>query len=218
MINFVKGLMIGIAMAAPVGPLALLCIRRSLSRGYIAGATTAVGIALADGFYALVAALGVSAVSLFVLARREFLFIAGGIALIIIGVTGLDAPPLVHERDLPQLKGNGPITTLLQTMLITLTNPMTIISFLAAFSAVGFEGFQETDAAIVIALGVCAGSLIWFLLLSTIVAYFRSRVTPTIYRFINRTSGSLLIIYGVLLLLDATYSILFKSYLSSRFF
>lgn len=220
MVNFFKGIMIGIAMAAPVGPLALLCIRRSLSRGLPAGAMTSLGIALADGFYALVAALGLSAFSTFVLAHREYLFIAGGIALIIIGIKGLKNPPVLQENPLhiSQLKGRGLLTILLQTIVITLTNPMTIVSFLAAFSAFGFGGFQNTSDAIRIAVGVCLGSLIWFLLLSSTVAYFRTRVTPTIYKFINTISGTLLIVYGALFLLDAAWAFVFKMHLSSRLF
>ncbi len=220
MINFIKGIMIGIAMAAPVGPLALLCIRRSLTKGFRAGAATSFGIALADGFYALVAALGLSALSTFVLARREYLFIAGGVTLIALGVKALRNPPVFNENahKIEQYTGPGIIATILQTMLITLTNPMTIVSFLAAFSALGLEGYQETTQAIYIALGVSIGSLIWFMLLSATVAHYRTRVTPTIYRFIHMISGSLLIVYGVVFLLDAAGGVIFKTYLSSHFF
>lgn len=205
-------------MAAPVGPLALLCIRRSLTKGFRAGTATSLGIAIADGFYALVAALGLSALSSFVLARREYLFIAGGITLIALGVKALKNPPVFKENAIKinQYTGKGLITTLLQTMIITFTNPMTIVSFLAAFSAFGFEGHQETSQAIFIALGVCIGSLIWFMFLTSTVAYFRTRVTPTIYRFINMISGSLLIVYGVLFLLDAAGGFFLKTYLFSH--
>jgi threonine/homoserine/homoserine lactone efflux protein len=220
MINFLKGTFIGIAMAAPVGPLALLCIRQSLSRGFIAGTATALGIALGDGFYALIAALGLSAFSSFVLGHRQYFFIAGGLALIIFGIASLFSPEPLHEKTLklPRSKGHGFISLLLQTMLLTLTNPMTIVSFIAAFSAVEFKGFEQTTQAICIALGIAVGSFFWFFLMSTIVAYFRTRVTPPIAAFIQRISGSLLIVYGILFLLYATWAILFQSHLSSKFF
>lgn len=216
MINFIKGIIIGFAMAAPVGPLALLCIRQSLTKGLKAGAITAYGIALGDGFYALIAALGLSAFSSFVLAHREYLFVAGGIILIVLGIKGLIAPLPPQEKTIEiPIKARG-LTILLQTMIITLTNPMTILSFVAAFSAFEFERFYDTNEAIYVALGITLGSFFWFLLISATFAYFRTKVTPAIYRIINLISGSLLIVYGTLFLLDAAWAVLFKTYLSSK--
>lgn len=218
MINFLKAIFIGIAMAAPVGPLALLCIRQSLSKGFGAGVATALGIAIADGFYALIAALGISAFSSFVFSYREYFFITGGLALILFGIAGLNASSVQEKNmQIPRLKGQR-LTIFLHTMLITFTNPMTIFAFVAAFSAFEFEGVEEKAQAIYIALGISLGSFIWFLLMSSIVAYFRTRVTPTIYAFINKISGSLLIVYGILFLLDAGWTLFFKRYLSSKLF
>lgn len=210
MITFFKGMIIGIAMAAPVGPLALLCIRRSLTKGYIEGLATALGVALADGFYALIAALGLTAVSSFVLEKKEYLFMGGGILLIMLGARALRNPP---SFNLGPLQRKGFLATLLQTSIITLTNPMTIVTFIAAFAAVGFEG-QEHDLAqaITICLGVFTGSMIWFMLLSFTAAYLRTRVTPYMLWLINAISGSLLIIFGLLFLLDAAWELLAKVY------
>ncbi len=214
MINFFKGILIGIAMAAPVGPLALLCIRRSLTKGHLEGVATGLGVALADGFYALVTALGLSAVSSFVLERKEYLFMGGGIMLVLLGVRALKNPPSLSEADsaLEKLHPKGFITTLLQTSLITLTNPMTIVTFIAAFSAVGFEGQQTPWQATTISLGVFSGSLLWFILLSLTVSYFRKKVTLPVYRMINTVSGALLIGYGIIVLDDAAIELLIKAY------
>ncbi len=214
MINFFKGMIIGIAMAAPVGPLALLCIRRSLSKGPLEGGATALGVALVDGFYALVAALGLSAVSTFVLSKKEYLFIGGGLILILLGARALMHPPVLEEdtKELDQFKKMGFIKTLAQTMVLTLTNPMTLVTFIAAFSAVGFEEHQGGMQAILIATGVFTGSFLWFLALTGTVAYFRDKVTPFIYRTINSVSGVLLIVYGIVFLVDAAGELLYKAY------
>ncbi len=216
MINFFKGILIGIAMAAPVGPLALLCIRRSLTKGHIEGVATGLGVALADGFYALVAALGLSAISLFILERKEYLFMGGGIMLVLLGVRALKNPPSLSEDDLEleKLNPKGFMTTLLQTSLITLTNPMTIVTFIAAFSAVGFQGQQTPWQATTIALGVFCGSLVWFMMLALIVGYFRKKVTPFVYRMINTVSGALLIAYGIIFLGNAARELLIKAFRS----
>ncbi len=216
MINFFKGMLIGIAMAAPVGPLALLCIRRTLTKGPLAGLATALGVALADGFYALVAALGLSVVSIFVLSQREYFFMGGGIILILLGARALLHPPILDEARnvLEQFKRAGFIKTLLQTIALTLTNPMTIVTFIAAFGAVGFESHQTVGQAIVISLGVFSGSLLWFMGLSTIVALLRKKVTPLVYRTINTISGALLVAYGIIFLVDAAAELLYKVYTS----
>ena len=214
MINFFKGMMIGIAMAAPVGPIALLCIRRSLTKGHLAGFATALGVAFADGFYALIASLGLSAISNFVLSQKEYLFMGGGIILILLGVRALKHPPVLKEAEdvIKQFKAKGFISTLFQTTLLTLTNPMTIVAFFAAFSAAGFETHNDPGQAFLICSGVFLGSLLWFMLLSTGVAYFRNRVTPYVYQVINTVSGWLLILFGIGFLGDAALELLYKIY------
>jgi len=210
MINFLKGMFIGLAMAAPVGPLAILCIRRSLAKGYAEGLATASGVALVDGFYALVAALGLTAISSFVLERREYLFMGGGLMLMMLGIRALKNPPQL-KNDV--VKHRGFFTTLIQTMLITLTNPMTIITFIAAFTAVGFEDLQaDISQAIIIAFGVFLGSMSWFMFISFSAAYFRKHLTPYMLWLLNTLSGIILLGFGLLFLIDAAYELLVKVY------
>ena len=209
MINFIKGFIIGIIMAAPLGPLAVLVIKRSLTKGYKEGLATALGISLADGFYALIAALGLSAVSTFVLTRKEYLFMGGGLLLILLGVRALKKPPVL---DAELIKEKGFIPTLLQTMILTLTNPMTIVTFIAAFTAAGFEGQEQVMQAVLICLGVFLGSISWFMVISVISASLRKRVTPYLLNLINTISGSLLILFGVAFLVDAAWELLQKVY------
>lgn len=209
MINFLKGFIIGIIMALPAGPLALLVIKRSFAKGYKEGLATALGVALADGFYALVAALGLTAVSGFVLAKKEYFFMAGGILLILIGIRSLKNPPPASE--IPEEKEF--FATLAQTMLITLTNPMTILMFIAAFTAAGFEGHAESIVQTgLICSGVFLGSMTWFAIISIVSASLRKKVTPYLLQLINTISGLLLIIFGIGFLIDAAWELLEKIY------
>ena len=193
MINFFKGMIIGISMAAPVGPLAILCIRRSL-KGHLEGAATAIGIAFADGLYAFIAALGVTQVHYFLVGKQNYLFMLGGIFLGMLGIHALKTPPSITIKPLKQ---RGFFITLLHTALLTLTNPMTIVTFIAAFAAVGFEGtHQPLDQALLISSGVFCGSVLWFLLLSIGISALKHRLTQTMVIRINTLSGSLLIIFG----------------------
>jgi threonine/homoserine/homoserine lactone efflux protein len=204
-INFFKGLLIGIIMAAPVGPLSILCIRRSLVRGHHAGIATALGIALADGFYAFITALGLGAISSFIIDKKEIFYIIGGILLVFLGIRTLTAPPILHSQP---LKSKGFFITLIQTMFLTLTNPMTIFTFATIAAFLGFEGYtHDRFQAVLISFGVFCGSALWFLMLSTLVAYYRKQLTPFIVT-VNKISGSILIAFGILFIFQALKNVM----------
>lgn len=188
-------------MAAPVGPIAILTIRRSLTKGHYHGIATALGVALADGLYAAVAAFGLTAVSAFLITYRSFLYIVGGLLLIFLGYKAYTSKPVVLQKP---LDGESFFSTMIQTMLLTLTNPMTILTFLAAFAAVGFEGTQhDMHQALLLCLGVFCGSGLWFISLSSLVSHFRTRITPFVFMLINKISGACLMGFGVLFILTA---------------
>lgn len=196
MINniFLKGLIIGISMAAPVGPISILCIRRSITGGHFSGIATALGVALADGFYALVAAFGLTALSAALITLRPILYIFGGSLLFYIGYTAYTTK--IMSLGTP-VKKTDFFTTLFQTTVITLANPMTILTFLAAFAAVGVEKVdREVAQALLISAGVMCGSAAWFLSMSFIVSSVRTRVTPTVFLLINKVSGFILMVFG----------------------
>lgn len=197
---FVKGLILGISMAAPIGPISILCMRRSLTQGYPAGIATALGVALADGLYGLVAALGLTAISSFLIDKKEFLYLFGGILLIFLGIKTLNAMPVASAKP---IKRQGLLTMLLQTIFLTFANPMTIALFIAALAALGFEGkHEDIGQAILVCSGVFFGSLAWFMMLSTIIVQFRSKVSPHILMLINKISGMFLVGFGSLFLLN----------------
>lgn len=210
MTNFIKGFITGFLMATPAGPLAVLTLKRSLTYGYARGLATALGIALADGFYSLIATIGLTTVSGFITGQKEYFFMWGGLLLLFLGARALRNPPTIHTEVLSE---GGFLSTLLHTMLVTLTNPMTLLLFTTAFSAIGFEGDIGTaDQALLICSGVFLGSITWFAMISIIAASLRRWVTPRMITLINTISGSLLLFFGFVLLIDAGWELLSKTY------
>jgi threonine/homoserine/homoserine lactone efflux protein len=168
-----KGLAIGFAIAAPVGPIGVLCVRRTFADGRLAGFVTGLGAATADAFYGAVAAFGLTAVSDFLLGFQQELRLAGGVFLLALGVkTFLERP---STRAAP-MQGNGLAQAWLTTVALTLTNPATILSFLAVFAGAGLAEARHGigDAAAIVA-GVFLGSTAWWLLLSSFIGKWRDR-------------------------------------------
>ena len=195
MLNFLlKGLVIGLSIAAPVGPIGLLCIRRSLEQGRGAGLAAGLGAATADAAYGCIAGFGLTAISGFLLAHGSWLRLAGGVALCTLGVrTFLSAPP---QRE-AQADGGGLLSAYMSTLLLTLANPMTILSFVAVFAGFGLTASPSYGAAATLVAGVFAGSGLWWLFLSTGVAQMRHRVSDSWMQAINRLSGGLIVAFGL---------------------
>jgi len=189
-----RGLLIGFTVALGVGPLSLLTIRRTLGHGRVYGLASGSGIAAADASYGAVAAFGLSAVTALLVGIRSSLALVGGAFLVLLGVRTILAPPADHaapDRERPGLAGAA-----VSIYGLTMTNPMTILSFAAIFAGFGLAGGSPIEAVLLV-LGVFLGSMAWWLILTSIVAAFRSRLTPAILHAITRLSGVLLLLYGV---------------------
>jgi threonine/homoserine/homoserine lactone efflux protein len=190
-----KGLLIGLSIAAPVGPIGFLCIKRSLNEGMAAGLATGLGAATADGFYGAVAGFGLASVSSFLMAEQTLLRLAGGLVLIWLGVSSF-RKRAVAEKTIKS--GHGLFAAYAMTVFLTLTNPATIISFVAVFASVGLTetaGSYAKAASFVAA--VFTGSALWWVVLSGAVSLVRTRVTPGAIRWIDRASGIVLLGFGV---------------------
>lgn len=190
---FVSGVGIGLAIAAPVGPIGVLCIRRALAAGAGSAFATGLGAALADACYGAVAAFGLTVVSSILLAWQTVLAAVGGLMLLVLGVrTGLAEP-----AGAPAAAGSGSLARQFgETFLLTLSNPATILSFLAVFASLGAVGSGPGDAAAMV-LGVFVGSALWWLTLSMVVARLRARITRSAMRWINRIAGCTLVAFGL---------------------
>ncbi|MBX3710160.1 MAG: LysE family transporter [Gammaproteobacteria bacterium] len=193
---FIKGLIIGFAIAAPVGPIGVLCIQRSLHDGFKIGLMTGLGAALADGTYGLIAGFGLTTLSSLLIGHQFWIRSLGGLFLLYLGIKLFLSPP--REKSAGN-SDRSPWHALGTTYLLTITNPATILSFVAIFA--GF-GLSQTSSdyvhAIVLVLGITLGSAIWWMLLSGGVAFIlHHRLSPTVMKNINRVSGIIILIFGI---------------------
>lgn len=195
-----KGLVIGFSIAAPVGPIGLLCIRRALSAGRAAGFVSGLGAATADALYGLVAALGLTAITNVLLAHQTWLRVGGGIFLIYLGLATLRAKPAANEaqggRSENLWRAYG------STLALTLTNPMTILSFLGIFAGLGVGTTNSAGAATLLVAGVFLGSAAWWLLLSVLAGWLGARLQQGGLRIVNIASGLVIATFGAWQLLS----------------
>jgi threonine/homoserine/homoserine lactone efflux protein len=196
---FIKGLIFGFSIAAPVGPIGILCIRRSLSGGWSAGLLTGFGAATADACYGCVAGFGLAGISGFLVGQQAWIQPLGGLFLCWLGLRIL----LSDAGDLAAKTSPGDAAMgYLSAFFLTLTNPMTILSFAAVFTGMGIgrDGSGHTAAGCLVA-GVFSGSMAWWIVLSSTSSLFNSRMNKTGMRWINRISGSVLAGFGLILVM-----------------
>ncbi len=192
---FLKALVIGLSIAAPVGPIGLLCIQRTLAHGRGIGFLSGLGAALADAVYGAIGALGVSAVVSTIVAARVPLALGGAAFLAWMGVQLLRAPAASTARAAQDAA--TPLKAVLSIFVLTLANPMTILSFIAVFASIATGHVGSAGAAATMVLGVFLGSALWWLGLSTAVASVRHKLGEGAMRFINRLSGAVLLAFAV---------------------
>ena len=194
-----RGLLIGFSIAAPVGPIGLLCIRRTLADGRAVGLLSGLGAATADALYGAVAGFGLTFVAEFLAEQRSWLRLVGGLFLLYLGLRTFLAGPAERAA---AARGFGLLGAYASTFALTLTNPTTILSFAAIFAGLGVAGASAGyRSAGLLVLGVLLGSALWWLLLSGGVGFFRDRVTPRALRWVNRLSGAMIMAFGVVALL-----------------
>jgi threonine/homoserine/homoserine lactone efflux protein len=183
---FLKGLAFGFLLAATVGPMWVLCLRRTLAFGPLAGIASGMGIALADGLYGAVAAFGLTAISGFLLGHSFWIGLAGAAFLIYLGIRTLTAPAVQAKGATEQ---KSLTASFFSTLGLTLTNPPTILAFAAIFAGLGLASSADYAAAGLIVAGVFLGSAAWWLILAGTAARLRGRMGPRLMRGINRVSG-----------------------------
>jgi len=196
-----RGLAIGFSIAAPVGPIGLLCIRRTLAEGRASGLVSGLGAASADGIYGCVAGFGLTFISNFLVSQEGWLRLIGGVFLCYLGLKTLFAKPAEQAA---LAKGNGLVGAYASTFFLTLTNPMTIISFAAIFAGLGLASTSANYlSAGVLVFGVFIGSALWWLILSGGVGVFREKLNPHGLQWVNRISGAIITGFGLFALLSA---------------
>lgn len=187
---FLKGLAFGFILACTVGPMWVLCLRRTIAYGAGAGFASGMGIAVADGVYGAIAAFGLTAVSDFLLGQRVWLAAAGGAFLLWLGARTLLAKPApIAAAGAEVATRHGYARAFWSTLGLTLANPPTILAFAAIFAGLGLAAHASYAAAAVVVLGVFLGSAAWWVILALAAGRLRVRLGPRLLRAINALSG-----------------------------
>jgi threonine/homoserine/homoserine lactone efflux protein len=198
---FVKGLIIGFALAAPVGPVAAIVVQRTTNRGLRAGLLSGLGSSSADLFYGTAAAFGASFVTEFFLEHGTWLQRIGGAILVVLGIRlFLSRPPRERVSTGPGT-GGSPMRDFLSTFLLTFTNPMTFLAFTAILATMGLGASRhESILTAELIAGLSAGALLWWWVLAISVHAFRHKFTYSKLVWVNRATGIFVVGVGVLYL------------------
>ncbi len=202
---FLRGILLGLAVAAPVGPIGVLCIQRSLAGGFWTGFSGGIGTAVADALYAALAAAGFAVLLGGDLGMagpvplQQILQWGGALFIAWLGWRTFSTPATEGAADAP-LQGN-PLRLFAVTFALTMSNPATILSFAALFAGLGLAADPSLAAATSAVAGVFIGSLLWWALLSGGIAALRHRVGAEMRRWINRIAGMVLILFAIALVI-----------------
>jgi len=198
---FIRGLLIGLSIAATVGPMSILCIQRTLNRGQLYGLVSGLGIATADGVYGSIAAFGLTLITNFLIHEQIWIRLIGGLFLMYLGIkTILSKPP--EKAAVLNAKTNSYLGAYTSTFLLTLTNPLTILSFAAIFAGIGVGSASKSFfSAIAVVLGVFSGSTLWWIILTSSISLLRKKMNSHWLLWINRISGAIITLFGLVALL-----------------
>jgi threonine/homoserine/homoserine lactone efflux protein len=196
---FITGLVVGFLLAAPVGPIAVLCVHRTLSQSRLTGFLSGLGAAVADAIYGCVAALGLTLISTMLTDHRSWLQVVGGAFLCIVGVRTFFAK--VAERKAAP-KWPGLIGAFFSALFLTLTNPMTFVAFAAVFASVGLGSVRGNSVDVgALVGGVFLGSALWWTILIGFAHAFRAKMTLERLGKLNRVAGVIVTLVGLIYLL-----------------
>jgi threonine/homoserine/homoserine lactone efflux protein len=199
LVFLLKGVAVGIVIAVPVGPVGVMCVRRTIFEGKRAGFVSGLGAATADALFGFIAAFGLTFVSDWLIGYHQWLRIAGGCYLLYVGGSALLAEPQSKRSAEPDAE--SVLRYFLSTFALTLTNPITILAFIGIFSALGLAGAEATFArAAVMVFGVWLGSLLWWLALTLGLGSLYRSFDARHLKWINRASGTILLLSGAGLL------------------
>jgi threonine/homoserine/homoserine lactone efflux protein len=193
-IFFIKGLIIGFAMAVPIGPVGILCIRKTLAEGHSRGMIIGLGAATADSFYGSMAAFGLTFISDAIHSQQFWFRLVGGIVLFFFGIRTFYAK---RKHTIVPTDTRGLLRSYFSAFFLVLTNPVTIFAFIAVFAAFGIGDTLTIVSASILVSGVFAGSYLWFLTLSYIATSFRNKLDSGGMIWVNKIAGILIVLSGV---------------------
>ncbi len=202
---FLFGLIVGIITSAPIGPVGLLAIQRTLSHGRLAGILSGAGAAAADAFYAGLAGLSLSVVANFLASARFWIHIGAGVLCLWFGGRAIFFQPL--RRTAPRRYGGpGAAWTFVSSLLLTLANPLTILFFIVVFTTLQLDR-ADTPRLLLLVAGVFLGCLLWWTALSLVTAHLHARLESRTLTLINRISAIFIIVLGIIALGSAGHAL-----------
>lgn len=194
------GILFGLIAAAPIGPVNLICIRRTLQYGSLNGFVSGMGAALGDGVFACITGFGLTAIAQLISGLSTALQLAGGILLVCFGLYTYIAKPPKAEKDVPREQGaSSLVRAIVSTFALTMTNPATLLGFTAMFTGLGGIDPSFFSAAFMVG-GVILGSTLWWLTLTMGVGLLHARIDDRVMRIINHGTGLLVVLFGVVIL------------------
>ena len=194
-------MLLGFAAAAPVGPIGILCITRTINRNFTAGFVSGLGAATADLIYGVIAGLGLTIISDFLIKQKFWMQLIGFVILVFLGIKAI----LKKESDIDfkGYKDKGYLRDYISTFLLTLTNPLTILFFTAVFSVMGISNsLVEISKAIQLLAGIFIGSVIWWFILSELTHQLKTRIGKNFLKRIDIISGIVFLFFGLIILID----------------
>jgi threonine/homoserine/homoserine lactone efflux protein len=190
-----KGIVIGFAMAIPIGPIGIMCIRKTLAEGRVRGLVVGLGAATADMVFASIAAFGLTVISNSLLSQKVLIRLIGGAIILYIGLRIFYAKSSEPEFNIRQ---GGYFKSYFSILILTLTNPFTVFAFIAVFATFDLGTGLNFFSALTLVTGVFAGSALWFISLSSFVTIFRSKLDLARLQRVNKIAGVLIILSAVL--------------------
>jgi threonine/homoserine/homoserine lactone efflux protein len=202
LIVFLKGIIIGFVMSAPIGPLGVMCIRKTLARGHFRGLIIGLGAATIDVLYSSIAAFGLTFFSDIITGQQLWLRLVGGGLLLFLGIRTFRGK---HKDPKLFFNSNGLLESYVSALFLASTNPITFFAFVTAFAAFGLGLRLNIISACILVVGVFLGSCLWFLTLGYIATFFRKKLESGGLLWINRVSGILIILSGVVVFMSLIF-------------
>ncbi len=200
---FIKGFVIGFSIAAPVGPIGILCIQRTLADGNVQGLVTGLGAATADAIYGLIAAFGLTFISNFLVDQSIWFRLIGGFFLCYLGIRAFSKKP--SEQSV-SMNNSTALSAYSTTFFLTLANPMTILFFAGVFAGLGIvsKSIHYAEASLMV-IGVFSGSAVWWVFLSGATGIFRNKINESKLALVNKISGVVILAFGLVALISVVF-------------
>lgn len=201
---FLQGMVIGVLVSIPMGPIGVLCVQRTLQNGRQSGLISGFGAATADSFFAAIAGFGLSIIANFFAANQFYIMLIGAVVLLYFGFKLFFTNTIKQARKQQRIKQNNFFTDFISVFFLTLSNPVTIIFFGVVFAGLGIVK-SNPDLLFILIAGIFAGAVSWWLILSSLVNMFRKYFRLRILFYINKFAGVLIIAFGLMAMFNAFY-------------